>query len=1074
MPAPSGAAGGGSWPPRQNAKPEPAPCLGPNETMKTPRDRFVWTAPFGLCLFTLMALAQATAPRLEIQGPGTGGEWMRLRSTFHSNTVLGLQASTNLGSWQTIGTFHNALFDYPDAASGEWPRRFYRLAARPRGLTDDWKNQILFPVEPFRSSNAVQSVTWVKFALVLAEPARIYYQDSRKYLFHYDFATHRLPPFLGMDPASFDAVSLRRTNQQVVLGAVLYPPLATTAEYGVQFVGLDPYTPEEIERWYKLVRATVYASNAAQALYMPSFEQAEVARTRAEEFAARGIPVGTLDRWVTLNPCYSTGWAVGRLKYFAAGEVTAAFADGRLAPGDILLTDGVPADTPIVAGIVTLTPSTPNSHTAILSQSFGLPFVYLADPADQARAVGLAGRKVLLRATASQGVAQIKLLDVDGLLEPALEAEMLALKVPAPLNFQPRETYGALWASTELLTPADIRYFGGKAANYGLLRRAIPTNCPAAIAFSFDLWETFLEQQLPGGRTLREEIAARLAPYTNYPPDIVSLKTNLAAIRNLFTRTATFSPAQRQAILGALVPHFDPLRKIRFRSSTNVEDAEQFTGAGLYDSYSGCLQDDLDGDTAGPCWCDPAESNERGVFRALQKVYASFYNDDAFLERLLHQVDETRVAMGVLVHHSFPDEEELANGVALLAFSHTAYSTNLSGDLVTQWGAVPVANPEGSALPEIVSAFRYNTSTSLTLRQYSSLLPLGDYVMDWPADYRAFMDLFAAVGAAFRQFYPGKTSFRLDFEYKKDLRLGRVVKQVRELPQATATNSVIPFLVDEPLVCTVRQAEGDNVFASHRLKSVWNLHTANLRLAPTNLAGGIYTTGTCEFVENGAVQALSGSLSAWPNASNAPAGTVNYWTTGAGDGRRTWQLATALVTNVPAAQPPVLTQGDFSREVTVAYATPMPVLDWMGEPATVTNETVRLEPRPTLSPEAILQERLLVRTNVATVQTRFYWPKEPQGVIIYTAPLLQFAETRITGLTTSPIVLTNAYSQTYGPGHHNFSEEFIFEPRLEPGLSPATLAELQAANIQLIYVHWRLGGSTTWRIVGLDNKIRPL
>jgi hypothetical protein len=138
----------------------------------------------------------------------------------------------------------------------------------------------------------------------------------------------------------------------------------------------------------------------------------------------------------------------------------------------------------------------------------------------------------------------------------------------------------------------------------------------------------------------------------------------------------------------------------------------------------------------------------------------------------------------------------------------------------------------------------------------------------------------------------------------------------------------------------------------------------------------------------------------------------------------------------------------------------MPVLDWMGEPATVTNETVRLEPRPTLSPEAILQERLLVRTNVATVQTRFYWPKEPQGVIIYTAPLLQFAETRITGLTTSPIVLTNAYSQTYGPGHHNFSEEFIFEPRLEPGLSPATLAELQAANIQLIYVHWRLGGST--------------
>ncbi len=1042
--------------------------------MKTHRRRLLRQAPLWLCACSLAAWAQATAPRLEILAPDARSGWVRLNSTFHSNTVLWLQAGTHLGAWQTVGTFHNALLAYPDAASAEWPYRFYRLAASPRGSNDDWKNQILFPLEPLRSSNAMQSVTWVKFALVLAEPTRIYYQDSRKFLFHYDFATQRLPPFQGMDRAGFDAVSLWRTNQQVVLGAVLYPPLPTTAEYGVQFVGLDPYTPEEIDRWFKLVRATVYASNAAGALYMPSFEQAEVARTNAEAFAARGIPLGALDRWVTLNPCYSTGWALGRLKYFAAGEVTAAFADGRLAPGDILLTDGVPADTPIIAGILTLTPSTPNSHTAILSQSFGLPFVYLADPADQARALALAGRKVLLRATVSQGVAQIKLLDVEGALDPALEAEMLALKVPAPLNFQPREVYGALWASTDLLAPADIRYFGGKAANYGLLRRAIPTNCPAAIAFSFDIWEAFLDQVLPGGHTLRAEIAARLAPYTNYPPDIVSLKTNLAAIRDLFTRTATFNAAQQQAILDALIPHFDPLRKIRFRSSTNVEDAEQFTGAGLYDSYSGCLQDDLDGDTAGPCWCDSAEPNERGVFRAIRKVYASFYNDDAFLERLLHRVDETRVAMGVLVHHSFPDEEELANGVALPTFSYTGYSTNISGDLVTQWGAVPVANPDGTSLPEIVSASRYNPNTSLTLKQYSSLLPLGDYVMDWPADYRAFMDLFAAVGVAFRQFHPSKNSFRLDFEYKKDLRLGRVVKQVREVPQTTATNSVIPFLVHEPVLCTVRQAEGDNVFASHRLKSVWNLHTANLRLAPTNLAGGIYTTGTCEFVESGAIQTLTGSLSTWPNASNAPSGTINSWTTGTGATRRAWQLQTALITNVSGAQPPVFTQADFPREVSVTYATPMPVLDWMGGAATVTNETVRLEPRPALSPDAILQERLLVRTNLATIQTKFYWPKEPEGILIYTAPLLQFAETRITGLTTEAIVLTNAYSQTYGPGHHNFSEEFIFEPRLEPGLSPSTLAELQAANIHLIYVHWQLGGNTTWRVVGLDNKIRPL
>ena len=107
--------------------------------------------------------------------------------------------------------------------------------------------------------------------------------------------------------------------------------------------------------------------------------------------------------------------------------------------------------------------------------------------------------------------------------------------------------------------------------------------------------------------------------------------------------------------------------------------------------------------------------------------------------------------------------------------------------------------------------------------------------MDWQADYRGFLDLFTAVGYAFRQFYPAKNGFCLDFEYKKDLNQGLVVKQVRELPQAGTTNSVTAFLIDEPVTYSVLQAECGSVFASHRLKSLWNLHTTNLWLTATNL-----------------------------------------------------------------------------------------------------------------------------------------------------------------------------------------------------------------------------------------------
>ncbi len=1024
-------------------------------------------------MLLLPALAQVTAPRLEILRPEISNGWVRLNSTFDSNAVLTLHASTNLSLWTNIGTLHNALFAYPDAASPGWRQRFYRLAAAPRNPTNDWKNQIVYPTDRFQSTNAAQSVTWVKFAILLDDPTRVYYQDSRKYLFHYDFATTRLPPFLGMSYAEFDTVSLYRTNQQVVLGTVLYPPKTTYAEYGVQFIGLDAYTPEEIGGWFELVKATIYPSNSAEAYYMPTFEQSEVARTNAEAFATLGIPVTSLDRWVTVNTCYSAGWALGRLKFFAAADVVAAYSDGRLQPGDILLTDGVPADTPLVAGIITLSPSTPNSHTAILSQSFGIPFVYLPDADEQARVLGLVGHKVILRATVTSGVGQIKVLDVEGQLDPALEAQMLALKVPPPINFLPKQSYGAIWTNTDILVPTDIKYFGGKAANYGLLRRAIPTNCPVAIAFSFDLWDAFLDQILPGGATLRAEIAARLAPYTNYPPDIVSLKTNLAGIRDLFTKTASFTASQQQAITNVLVGWFNPLRKIRFRSSTNVEDAEQFTGAGLYDSYSGCLMDDMDGDTAGPSHCDPTESQERGVFRAIQKVYASFYNDDAYLERLMHHVDETQVAMGVLVHHSFPDEEELANGVATPTFTFTPYSTNATGDIVTQLGAVSVTNPDGSSVPEIVTGKRYNSTYTLTLKQYSSLVPLGDYVMDWQADYRGFLDLFTAVGCAFRQFYPTKNGFCLDFEYKKDVNLGLVVKQVRELPQVSTTNSVTACLINEPVTYSVAQQEFANVFASHRLKSLWNLHTTNMWLSATNLVNGIYTQGTYEYPDNGIIQTLTGPLNGWPNASNSPSGGTNYWTTGAGANRRSWRLETALQTTVTGAQPPIFTQADFAKKVAVTYATAVPVISFSGVSGKVTNESVSLELQPVLTPGALLKERTL-HTNAVTIQTSFYWPKRPDGVMIYTAPLLQFVETRIAGLTTNPIVLTNCYSQTYGPGHHNFTEEFIFEPRLDPGVPPATIAQLNAANLQLIYVFWSGGTNAIMWGLGLDQKFRPL
>lgn len=41
-----------------------------------------------------------------------------------------------------------------------------------------------------------------------------------------------------------------------------------------------------------------------------------------------------------------------------------------------------------------------------------------------------------------------------------------------------------------------------------------------------------------------------------------------------------------------------------------------------------------------------------------------------------------------------------------------------------------------------------------------------------------------------------------------------------------------------------------------------------------------------------------------------------------------------------------------------------------------------------------------------------------------------------------PIVLRDDFAQTYRPSHHNFTEDFVFDLHLEPGLDPAILPEL--------------------------------
>jgi hypothetical protein len=939
-----------------------------------------------------------------------------------------------------------------------------------------WKSQIGFPDEPFQSWT---SPPFVKFTIITKagfDPNLVYFQNSNQFEFHFDFALTYLEPFIGMTIEEFDNVTLHAANQQAVLGAVIVAPWHDPPfrEYGIQLVRNDAYTREEIVKYFRLVQSRVLADPNVKAYYFPTYEQYPMAEQNRDWFAAQGIPVGSTAQWAEGNAIYAEGWTLGTLKFVPGTDIQRAYTARELLPDDILLTDGVPAEVPSVAGIISLMPSTPNSHVAILAASQGVPFVFLAVEQDAATAQALVGRSVYLAATRDPGMmgsTGVKLLDAGSLSETE-KASLLAMKTEPPLEIHPMVSSGRFWASTDELRPTDISSFGGKASNFGILRQAIPDRSPQAMAFSFELWNAFLDQPLSGhlaGATLREEIARRLASYPTYPPaDMEGLAGDLAEIRDLFKDAQATQFGQLESVvLDALRTFgFDPNSYIRFRSSTNVEDSERFTGAGLYDSFSGCLADDLDGDTKGPCTCEPDENNERGVFRAIRKVFASFYNDNAFLERLKHGVDESQVGMALLVHHSFPDEIELANGVATM---EKADGRDWSVNVVCQKGAVSVTNPPTDAVPEEVRIDSGWSGPYAWVVRRSSLVPLReDTVLIWDAEYLELYDLLVTAADRYCQ-VTQKDDVMLDFEIKKVAPEGKLVlKQIREVPRAGNAKYDTPFLLAQPRQYQAIQGRGSNVFTNHRLKSRWTITPKSLWLNEENLTGGIYDEVTMEFVADGKVQRVAGKLPALPDAVHTydppeqeweHYNLIDSWRSPNLCNPGTWRLWTIPMYQAPVPDP-VVTLQDLRLDMEVDYADPVALDDV----DTTTEERVSLYEPWQPGDLDIPEECSLNDPNTGVSLTTQLYVRWSWGMGAPTS--MQFGQTRIEGLTTEPIVLTGFFSQTVGGGSHLCPKNFLFEPGLEPGLSRQTLDELHTKNIRLI---WYTTGARECRITEWED-----
>jgi hypothetical protein len=384
----------------------------------------------------------------EPRGPGVGG---------------GAGGSSSGGSGGNAGTGICELA----TDSFAWPEGEHT----PVPAHESWKSAVEIPTDGYfasRLGDSLAGMAWVKFIVLAGDPEQIYFQDSASYPFHYEFASQRIPMFRGMTRLAFDAVSLRNDGRLAVLGALVMPADRNAfPEYGVQIVSNDDVHPALVERVMQTVAAHVSAPAGTAAIYLPSGRAAECVDSKRDELTARGVSIGSVDRWLRGDGCYSRGWAAGRLTPLPAAEIEAAYTDGRLTPNDILLIeDTVPAELPFVAGVLTLEPSTPNAHSAILASSFGVPFVYLRQPETRALASALRGQHVLVSTfpargryafqfTDRGGDCAVRLMPADNLSADEL-AEIRQLGAPPALSVAVKQPSDALSRTVDGLVPADI------------------------------------------------------------------------------------------------------------------------------------------------------------------------------------------------------------------------------------------------------------------------------------------------------------------------------------------------------------------------------------------------------------------------------------------------------------------------------------------------------------------------------------------------------------------------------------------------------------------------------------------
>lgn len=572
--------------------------------------------------------------------------------------------------------------------------------------------------------NAYPGISSVKVVYDLHRK-QLYFINSHAYRLHYDFCSEVLGYNLGLNLFN---ISNYGNKRDYYLANINY--LKRNDLFVLEFSSSDEIDSLQILEMYQQVSKHSFIKNNLKLLLNNTNTLHYFSRTNTLPTCDIALLTGGLSYQMIQE-----GTCTGRL--VVCRDLKNEFLDVK--PTDILIVKGTPASLPLCKAIVSDCFQTPLSHLQVLSHNKKMPSAYLQGIFTQDSILKYEGK--LIKITVNADTVVISPTSINEDLNHRTQQITLPLNTTIESILPVENCFS--------LSNADI---GNKAKGFADLKlisdqqKKLFQTPQGAFVIPFYFYKQHLQKARIDTLLLLLEQGD-----LNHTKKLSEL---LSQIRSAINAT----PISKEL----LVQVYGQITKnncgssYRFRSSSNAEDLLNFSGAGLYESKTGQMG-----------------NPKKSVERAIKKVWASIYNYRAYQERRFAGIDEKTVAMSVLAHRNFPDED--INGVII---TKNIYRADYPGIVINaQKGDVSTVSPTDSVTCEQLLLTQnkfmnpFSKKVSAKYISYSSLHPEGPLL-----SYAQLLQLQKSTDAIRDYYASKKMDWDLEFKFEKNTLF---IKQVR-------------------------------------------------------------------------------------------------------------------------------------------------------------------------------------------------------------------------------------------------------------------------------------------------------